>query len=319
VYVVDERSSFVHDGVSFRRYCLHTREEIQTDSFVYSRFLCCHTFHHRPNVATRRLVGIMSVTNQLCQERGIHISTMTVTAKVVGCHLVGKEDYERVFAEFLPVSNRRSRRFNNQYTICVPVGGDSHKLNVKVFRNGTLQISGAKAMSDIHELATVLMLVGKMDIGQYRVAMINSNFDVKHLIDLFNLAMFFRETGMHVNYDNQRHPGLHLRYMYNFNNTFGNGICGCVIGINRVTGNIDRRCTKCDCHKVSVIVFGTGKVVITGASDIYQILEVHSYLVQILNNYRRVENGQSVTSGRRRRRRGRQNHTPYNVRSEIRE
>lgn len=252
-------------------------------------------------------MSVITHQQDLCKDRGIHVSTMTVTAKVVGSYIVPKESYEHIFSEFLPASNQKSKRFNNQYTICIPVGGvPARKLNVKVFRNGTLQISGAKTMSDIHELSTVLSLQGHMDIGKYRVAMINSNFDVGHAVDLFKLALFFRDTGMHVNYDNQRHPGLHLRYMYNKTNTFGNGICGCVIGINKNTGHIDKRCTRCECHKVSVIVFGTGKVVITGASEVYHILEVHSYLLGILNNYKRTNDPSHPRPPRRRGRRNRQ-------------
>lgn len=224
--------------------------------------------------------------NTTCVERGIHVSTMTVTAKVVGCHIVATEEYERVFAGLLPASSHRSKRFNNQYTICVPVNNDKHKLNVKIFKNGTLQISGAKNMGDIHDLAQVLRTRAHMDIGEYKVAMINSNFDVHHKIDLYKLAVYFRETGMHINYDQQRHPGLHVRYMYNERNIFSNGICSCIVGFNVATGKTDKRCTKCECHKVSVIIFATGKIVVTGASSLVQILEVHEYLMGIVNTFK---------------------------------
>lgn len=243
--------------------------------------------------------------NTTCAERGIHVSTMTVTAKVVGVHMVGKEDYERVFAEFLPSSGHQSHRFNNQYTICVPVGDGGRRLNVKIFKNGTLQTSGAKNMADIHDLARVLRTRAHMDIGEYKIAMINSNFDVKHKIDLYKLAIYFREIGMHINYDQQRHPGMHLRYMYNRKNIFNNGICSCIVGYNPITKKEDRRCTKCECHKVSVIVFATGKIVVTGASSLIQILEVHEYLMGIVNTFKNET--PPLPRSLQRRRRGRTN------------
>ena len=46
-------------------------------------------------------------------------------------------------------------------------------------------------------------------------------------------------------------------------------------------------------------------MVITGASDVYQILEVHEYLLAILNTYKRVATDDEPP--RQRRRRGRQN------------
>lgn len=211
---------------------------------------------------------------------------MTVTAKVVGQHIVPKEEYEYIFADFLPPNIHKSKRFNNQYTICIPVGPNGRRLNVKIFGNGTLQISGAKSMADVHELATVLMLQAHMDIGEYKIAMINSNFDCKYRIRLYELALYMRQLGMHVHYDNQRHPGMHLRYMYNRQNPFANGICSCVIGFNPTTRKIDRRFTKCECHKVSVIIFATGKIVITGAASIVHILEVHEYLMSRLDKYK---------------------------------
>lgn len=243
-----------------------------------------------------------------CTSRGIHVSTMTITAKVVGSYIVPKDEYEYVFRDFLPQSSHKSKRFNNQFTICVPVGVDEHRLNIKVFKNGTLQISGAKSMGDIDELAKTLRTRAHMDIGHYKIAMINSNFDVGHRIDLYNLAMFFRETGMHVAYDNQRHPGLHLRYMYNERNVFSNGICSCVVGYNPLTHKYDKRCTRCECHKVSVIIFSTGKIVITGALSINQIVQVHEFLSGVVNRFK-IETP-AATSTQRNRRRGRINRNP---------
>jgi len=248
------------------------------------------------------------VTVDLCASRGIHVSTMTVTARVVGKYIVPACEYERVFADYLPERvRRRSSRFNNQYTIVVPVYG-GRRLNVKVFRNGTLQVSGARSMQDVHELGEVLALSGHMDIGDYKIAMINSNFDMGGRLRLFDLALRFRETGMHVNYDTQRHPGLQLRYMYNEGNVFSNGICGCVIGVNERTGHVDGRCRRCSCNRVTVIAFATGKVVITGARSIVQILAVHEWLVGVLGQYLETSSVGSISVSRRGpRRRGRVN------------
>lgn len=242
---------------------------------------------------------------ELCKEKGIHISTMTVTAKVVGSYICPPSEYKTTFAEFLPPNDRTSKKFNNQYTLKIPI--DTHSVNVKVFRNGTLQVSGCKSISDMHKLAQILQTRAHMDIGEFKIAMINSNFSVPHRVDLYQMALHCRTLGLHTNYDQQRHPALLLRYQYNPKNIFSNGICSCVVGYNPTTHKKDARFTSCACHRVSLLIFSTGRIVVTGANSIVQIVECYTYLMHIINDFKIESRELPRSIARPRRRRGRTN------------
>ena len=152
---------------------------------------------------------------------GINIYTMTLMGKIDG-YVVPREEYEKVFANYLPVAKNVNTRtgekavkrrkahgkFANQYTIVVPVNANT-TLNCKIFRNGTIQVSGAKSMSDAYALRDHLCRVSGMNAREFQIVMANASMKIGAALKMVELAQFFRSYGMHVKYDTLRHPGLH--------------------------------------------------------------------------------------------------------------
>jgi TATA-box binding protein (TBP) (component of TFIID and TFIIIB) len=118
--------------------------------------------------------------------------------------------------------------------------------SVKVFSNGTLQITGVTSLSEalktINIIINILKLSGESIISgeptitnmkKLSVEMINSNFNFKKEIDLKQLRTIMKNQNFDVTYDPDTYPGINAKI-----------------------------------NNISVFIFGTGNIVITGAKSL---------------------------------------------------
>lgn len=200
----------------------------------------------------------------------------------------------------------KTKRFDNQVTIVyrrtevLPDGSKSQNLlNIKVFRNGNVQITGIKYINqgsimvdiiigilrEIHvEHSNVIKNYESLCNKNYKIRLINSDFKIGFPIKRELLFKVFTS-----NYDNDCtfepciYPGVKIQYFYNTTNKLCDGLCHC-----ESTCYIGKGCGTLDgsCKKITIAVFQSGCVIITGAQSHCQIDEAYSFICNILHKHK---------------------------------
>jgi TATA-box binding protein (TBP) (component of TFIID and TFIIIB) len=196
--------------------------------------------------------------------------------------------------------NRRktepSKRFDNQLTIVFNT--KEHKnLNVKTFRNGNIQITGIKQLETGHYVVDIIVNllrkiynVKNMDvIGNiselssinYKIRLINTDFKVGFGIKRDVLyKLLTNDYNMVCTYEPVIYPGVKLHYFYNKSNIFADGICRCSKKCHDMKGGSGDGYMKC--KKITIAIFQSGCVIITGSQTRSQINECYAFINQIL-------------------------------------
>ena len=122
------------------------------------------------------------------------------------------------------------------------------------------------------------------NITDYRIALINSDFYTNFLIKndvLHNLL--YHKYKIYSSYEPCDYPGVKSKYCWNINNQLKDGHCYCE--------------TKCAskkknriCKMITISVFQSGSVIITGANHIDQIKDAYKFINKVLkDNYNKLK------------------------------
>lgn len=200
---------------------------------------------------------------------------------------------------------KNSKANNNFYnSICISVKIRQDKcINLMIFTNGRITCTGSKQDDDGLVAANLLLdEMKKMPeifeeggaeeaaVVNYDVVMINSNFFIGFFVDnhkLYDILIRNRQKyQLFSSFDPRVYQGVKIYFMWNVNQTEKNGICvcqkcKCKISAKKKIGNGEG-----DCRRISVAVFGTGKVLIAGAKNDAQLYDTYNYIIKILQeNY----------------------------------
>jgi TATA-box binding protein (TBP) (component of TFIID and TFIIIB) len=200
---------------------------------------------------------------------------------------------------------KNSKLNNNFYnSICISVQIREKKcINLMIFTNGRITCTGSK--NDDDGLDAVRLLIEEMkkfpeifetetdrsraDVLNYDIVMINSNFFVGFFIDNHKLYdILIRDRAIYQlfsSYDPRVYQGVKIYFMWNTNQLVKNGVCvcskKCKFSAKKKRGEADG-----DCRRISIAVFGTGKILIAGAKNDAQLNDTYAYIVKILqDNY----------------------------------
>lgn len=204
--------------------------------------------------------------------------------------------YEEVSKKFKLKKRKEntSKRFDNQLTIIYKFN-DVTIMNIKVFKNGNIQITGIKSIDDGSKMIDVLIdqikqnkdiivsNIQDMKTMNYKVALINSDFKVD-----FEIKRDKLHSVIVNNYDNKCsfepciYPGVKIQYFWNTQNKSKDGICkcreDCFIGKGDGVG-------EGNCKKITIAVFQSGCVIITGAQTIEQIDDAYLYICTVFHKH----------------------------------
>lgn len=184
--------------------------------------------------------------------------------------------------------------FGNQVTLVLEI--DDTRINLKAFKNGRIQMTGVKNIEQgsraIEHFASVLREAqktiysfavepDKLLAGDYRVCLINSDFDLGFPIKRDRLYSFVREAFPDVlcTYEPCNYHGVKFKYMWNESNKNRPGICRCKDGFCRGNGDGSG---EGKCRKVTVAVFQSGKVIATGAQKIRQLEDAIRFIRNVV-------------------------------------
>jgi hypothetical protein len=121
--------------------------------------------------------------------------------------------------------------------------------------------------------------INTLKADQFTIRMINTDFSVPYRIrrkDLHKLLISSEYNNV-CDFQPGTYPGVKLQYFWN-DTCSHDGRCMCTVpcfGKGRGEGNGD-------CKKVTVSVFESGKILITGANAFHQVDEAYAYICDIL-------------------------------------
>ena len=181
--------------------------------------------------------------------------------------------------------DEKKRRFDNQLTIVMIY--KENKYNIKLFKNGNVQITGVKSIEKGNDTINylieiirdmyntydkeVIKSVDDLSNKNYRIRLINSDFKVNFEIRLdylYNIAT--SKYGITCSYEPCIYPGAKIEYYYP-----NNGYCRCKTFCN---GKSDI------CKKITIAVFQSGCVIITGANKIEHINIAYEFICKMLKD-----------------------------------
>lgn len=188
--------------------------------------------------------------------------------------------------------------FDNQVTIIYRIA-DNYYPNIKLFRNGNIQMTGVRTHEDGEKITrivadeiiriqkecvpSIVADVNKVIGGDFKVRMINSNFSVPYLVRRKELhrLLISTEYNNNCNFQGTTYPGVKLYFYWNAQNHEQNGVCTCKEPcFGKGTGSGDGQCKK-----VTVAVFESGNVLITGANTRQQIDDAYAFITMVLTKH----------------------------------
>ena len=177
-----------------------------------------------------------------------------------------------------------NKNFFNQLTLEIRPNSSNpdNKINIKLFKNGSVQMSGCKSIKDCNKVLDKLITnlskeygiiednqivdkpfindKEKINVNNFKITMINSNFNINYLINRESLYNILLSKKITCRYEPCIHACVNIKY---------------------TTSDADK--------PVSIFVFQSGNLIITGAKTINQILECYKYITEILDeNYESI-------------------------------
>jgi len=193
------------------------------------------------------------------------------------------------------------KRFDNQLTVVYRFNDDS-LINIKVFKNGNIQMTGIKKTNDGRMMIDILVseikrlslergnfIVQDIDMLKtlnYKIALINSDFKVSFEVKRDKLHNVLKRLyNIRCSFEPCIYPGVKIQFFWNFLNVKKDGICrcskACIHGKGEGSGDND-------CKKITIAVFQSGCVIITGAQTTEQIDDTYKFICAILFGHREV-------------------------------
>lgn len=194
------------------------------------------------------------------------------------------------------------KRFDNQVTIVYRRNIEGVKkpmtINTKVFKNGNVQMTGIRYIEQgklmIDKIIDIIKKIQKEKDSQivenfdnlenknFSVRLINCDFKTGIEIKrdaLFSLVM--RNYEVTVTYEPCIYPGVKIQYWWNDMNYKDNGACYC-------QGKCDGKgcgSGEGNCKKITIAVFQSGCVIITGGQSMQQIDDAYDFICKCLTKH----------------------------------
>jgi len=219
---------------------------------------------------------------------------------------------------------KKSRTFDNQATVVYTCrqANLNLNLNMKVFKNGNVQITGIKDPGQglraidflIQELrrihttqdARVVANLDDLKNTNFKVCLVNTDFHLGTGIRrnvLHEMIATGRET--HSSFEPCIYPGVKIDYYYNdydsiiktrpekdeknhakgdFHSRVARGVCCCNPMQQHLCTGRGRGHGDGDCRKVTIAVFQSGCVIITGAHTLDQVRCAYEYITHFVDD-----------------------------------
>ena len=194
---------------------------------------------------------------------------------------------------------KRRKSFYNQATVIMDY---IKPINLKLFRNGSIHITGVvdegQAQRAVGFLCDEIRAIYDKDTSittgdinglgcrNWNIVMINSDFSCNFKIRREKLyEILDSRYGLVVNYESDNYPGVKTSFYWNERDPQRSGVCKCKVGktcSGKGTGTLEPEDT---CRKITISIFQSGKIIITGARNLQQIDDAYQFISKILRLY----------------------------------
>lgn len=193
---------------------------------------------------------------------------------------------------------KSTKSFYNQVTLIVnlpeeykSINGGGRSINVKVFKNGQLQMTGVKSDAEGH--AGVGVLIAELERVfrekeyqfsecNYKTVLINSDFRIGYKVNRQKLyELLDAHYGMYVSYEPCIYPGVNAKYFWNSTDETRSGICHC----DKMCNGKGSGTGSGECKKVTIATFQSGTVIITGANTMEQLRNAYDYICGVFEKH----------------------------------
>ena len=200
-------------------------------------------------------------------------------------------------------AKKDNENFYNSCSIIVKGGLNLKCVNIKLFNNGKITLTGAKEEFDGYHATNVLLEelkkypeifkdneeqnFEKFKVDNYKITMINSDFSTYFKIDLLKLLHILNSNTkqLFTKFNPEKYRGLIIGYYWNTEKPKQDGLCECTMKCNGKgcgTGNGK-------CKKITISIFKSGRIIITGGQKVKQIEDAYSVINEILRmNYTEI-------------------------------
>lgn len=221
----------------------------------------------------------------------------------------GKKKSETIFRGYhkkLDAAKRKkkeSKRFDNQVTVIlkkINAAGFPQHVNVKVFKNGNIQMTGLKTVdqgrSVVDFVIKQLCIIYKNGFGSvvidvpvdtlvnndYRIRLINSDFRIGIEIKRDKLNKLVQDTyNLLSSFEPCIYPGVKIQYFWNTSKPVQDGICNC----HSYCSGKGRGCGDGQCKKITIAAFQSGSIIITGAQNHPQIESAYAFICGVIKGH----------------------------------
>lgn len=174
-------------------------------------------------------------------------------------------------------------------------------VNVKVFKNAKLQVTGLKTVDQGHHVVEsivqyikrinpefpVISDIQHLTPGGFRVCLINSDFwvtvDGKRATILREklYSLLSKNYSTFCVFDSVVHPSVRANYCYNSSYMNDHGLCECVgTCYGKGSGSGEGQCKK-----ITIAVFGSGCIIITGSQSVAQLQKAYEFICNVIKKH----------------------------------
>lgn len=194
--------------------------------------------------------------------------------------------------------------FYNSCSIIVKADQDTKCVNIKLFNNGKITLTGSKNEMDGYHSCRVLLEELKKNklifpdikeenfnnsyIDNYKITMINSNFNTNFKIDLNKLLEILNnlEDDVFIKFNPEKYRGLIIGYFWNEEKYAINGCCKCKMnGEHQKCKGKGNGKGENKCKKVTISIFKSGSIIITGGFLVKQIDDAYLFINNLLKRF----------------------------------
>jgi hypothetical protein len=194
---------------------------------------------------------------------------------------------------------KEHENFYNSCSIIVKGSPIMKCVNIKLFNNGKITLTGSKYEHDGYHSCNVLLEemkknkhiflnnteeeVKNLNIINYKITMINSDFDTNFKIDLLKLLDILNdnEKDLFTKFNPEKYRGLIIGYYWNTDKHIQDGKCLCKSKCNgKGIGTGDGQCKK-----ITISIFKSGSIIITGGRLVAQINDAYRKINSILKEH----------------------------------
>jgi TATA-box binding protein (TBP) (component of TFIID and TFIIIB) len=191
-----------------------------------------------------------------------------------------------------------NENFYNSCSIIVKAGVNDKCINIKLFNNGKITLTGSKKEIDGYNACCILLnelkkekscfLNGEelnyddINVVDYQITMINSDFNTNFKIDLISLLTILnkKEENLFTKFNPEKYRGLIIGFYWNKRKTVQDGICMCHCKCNG-KGNGEG---EGKCKKITISIFKSGSVIITGGRLIKQLEDSYKFINDVFKD-----------------------------------